>query len=99
MGQLATIKENGSDETDKVEQLGGYRFEMVGGVLIVHTFIEEGEEDESEEEPTFGAVDPFADALPAPEARGDLQSVAIEQMMAATLSEMRIGVFVQVRQT
>lgn len=98
MGQLATIKENGSDETDKVEQLGGYRFEMVGGVLIVHTFIEEGEEDESEE-PTFGAVDPFADALPAPEARGDLQSVAIEQMMAATLSEMRIGVFVQVRQT
>lgn len=95
-GQLATIKKNGSDETGEVEQLGGYRFEMVGGVLIVHTFIEEGEEDESEEEPTFGVVDPFADAPPAPEARVDLQSVAIEQMMAPALSDMRIGVFVQV---
>jgi hypothetical protein len=94
-GQLATIKKNGSDETDEVEQLGGYRFEMVGGVLIIHTFIEEGEEDESEEEPTLGAVDPFADAPPAPEAGTDLQSVAIKQMMAAALSDMRIGVFVQ----
>ena len=95
-GEPATNQEDDIAASKEVEQAGGYRFEMVDGVLIVHTFIEEGQDQEPEEEPEIGAVDPFADSPPAPESKINLQSVAIEQMMAAALSDMRIGVFVQV---
>ncbi|MGI9473959.1 MAG: hypothetical protein ACR2NZ_20615 [Rubripirellula sp.] len=83
------------DETTTQKE-GGYQFAMADGILEIRSLLPIEPQQQRADEQVIGAVDPFAEAPPAAEASIDLQQMAMEQVMAAALSDMRIGVFVQV---
>ncbi len=89
--------DKGDQENDRepAEEVSGFRFAMKSGELMIHPYGGQTEPVAEPPEQTIGAVDPFASEPVAVNPSIDL-GAASQQILAAVLAEMRVGVFVEV---
>ncbi len=92
--------ESSSQEDDQTEiaksdsEASGFRFSKQGDRLEIHPYGKDAEPQPTAKQ--IGAVDPFADQPPGSSPTISFGDVAAQSVLAKALTEMRVGIFVQI---